>query len=159
MSMAVTLLAGVSGGWIAYWAGVPGGALVGSMVAVGALRLLGAPVREVSSGMRRSAQVVIGVMLGVSFNWRDLLLGEVLLPALALSGLLLALSFFVAWVVVRRTGWPWSTALLSTAPAGMTEISISADAMGIDGSVVAVLHLVRITTVVTLVPWLVRWLG
>ncbi|MDR7544263.1 MAG: AbrB family transcriptional regulator [Armatimonadota bacterium] len=157
MSILVTLASGVAGGWLAYWAGVPAGALVGSMVAVGLLRLLGGPVREIPMGVRRGAQAVIGTMLGTSFGWQELPLSRVLLPGLALAGLLFALAATVAWIVVRRTGWSWSAALLSTAPAGMTEISLSADAMGLDAPVVATLHLIRITTVVTLVPWLVRW--
>jgi membrane AbrB-like protein len=154
----VTLSVGVIGGWVAYWAGVPAGALVGSLVAVGLLRLMGGPVRELPVSVRRGAQAIIGTMLGASFGWHELPLSSVLLPGLALTVMLFALSAIVAWIVVRYMGWSWTAALLSTAPAGMTEISLSADAMGLDAPVVATLHLIRITTVVTLVPWLVRWL-
>jgi membrane AbrB-like protein len=143
---------------MALWLRIPAGALVGSLVAVGTLRLLGAPTAEVPGSVRRAAQILIGAMLGVSFSWDDLLVGELLLPAVALTALLFALSVAVAWTIVRTAGWSWTAAVLSTAPAGMTELSLSADALGLDASAIATLHLIRITTVVLGVPWLVRWL-
>ncbi|MBM3471362.1 MAG: AbrB family transcriptional regulator [Armatimonadetes bacterium] len=159
MSLLLTLAAGVAGGWLGMWLGLPAGALVGSMVAAGSLRLLGGPVQEIPAGVRRGAQMVIGAALGVSFGWSQLMIGRMLFPALLLAAVLFSFSFVLAGVMVRQTGWSWSAALLSTAPAGMTELSLSADAMGLDASVVATIHLVRLTTVMTVVPWLVRWLG
>lgn len=158
MSMLATFAVGAAGGWLAYWAGVPAGALVGSMIAVGALRLLGAPLREVPMRFRRGAMVVVGILLGAAFNWRDLMLTRLLLPAVVLTLLLAGLSALTAWIVVRRTGWTWTAAIMATAPAGMTEISLSADTMGLDGAVIATLHLIRVATVIGLAPWIVRLL-
>lgn len=159
MNLVLTFIVGSAGGWIAYWLGIPAGALIGSLVAVSVLRLVGGPVRQIPLGMRRAAQMVVGATLGVSFGWTQLLASDMLLPALALTAVLFGMSVAVSWAVVSRTGWPWSTTLLCTAPAGMTELSLSAHAMGVDASVVAAMHLARIATVITVVPWLVRWFG
>ncbi len=158
MRVLLTLLVGIAGGLAALRLHIPAGALVGSLVAVGVLRLGGAPVAEIPMGVRRAAQMAIGAMLGASFSWGDLLVRTLLVPALALTALLFALSVAAAWVIVRTARWSWTAAVLSTAPAGMTELSLSADALGLDASAVAALHLVRVTTVVLVVPWLVRWL-
>ncbi|MDR7437991.1 MAG: AbrB family transcriptional regulator [Armatimonadota bacterium] len=158
MRMLMTLAVGLAGGLAAMRLHIPAGALVGSLAAVGALRLAGAPVAEIPTGVRRAAQMIVGAMLGVSFGWGDLPVQRFLLPALLLTALLFSLSVAVAWIIVRTARWSWTAAVLSTAPAGMTELSLSADALGLDASAIAALHLIRITTVVLVVPWLVRWL-
>ncbi|MDR5674909.1 MAG: AbrB family transcriptional regulator [Armatimonadota bacterium] len=153
----VTLTVGVGAGWAALWLGVPAGGLVGSMVAVAALRLVGGPVRELSLHVRRGVQLAVGIILAVSASWHPEVARRVLLPALGLTAYLLAVSAVIAWGVGTVTRWPWPVAFLSSAPAGLTEISMAADDMGLDAPSIASLHVARVITVIACVPWLVAW--
>jgi len=153
-----TLAVGAFGGWTAYWLHVPAGPLVGSLLAVSVLRLAGGPVATVPTPARRVVQMVLGMMLGLSVSLSSVLTGRLLLPAVVLTITIVVLSMGVAYVIMRATGWNWPTALLCAAPAGITEISLLADDMGYDATLVAAFHLVRVVTIVTLAPWLVIWL-
>ncbi len=152
-----TLAVGVAAGWLALWLGVPAGGLVGSMVAVAALRLAGGPVREVPLHARRAVQLLVGIIVAVSATWHPEVARRMLLPALALTGYLVVLSTVAAWGVAALARWPWPVAFLSSAPAGLTEISMAADDMGLDAPAIASLHVVRVVTVISCVPWLVAW--
>lgn len=157
--LAVTLGVGAAAGWAALWLGVPAGGLVASMMAVAALRLAGGPVREISLQARRAVQLAVGIILAVSASWHPEVARRVLLPALGFTVYLLALSALMAWGVGAITGWPWPIAFLSCAPAGLTEISLAADDMGLDAPSIASLHVARVVTVIACVPWLVAWAG
>jgi membrane AbrB-like protein len=152
-----TLAVGAAGGWLALWLHVPAGALMGSMTAVAAMRLLGGPVATVPTPARRAVQMVLGMMLGLSVTLSSVLTGRLLLPAVILTVAIVILSVGVAYLIQRATGWSWPVALMCAAPAGITEISLLADDMGYDATLVAAFHLVRVVTIVTLVPWLVIW--
>lgn len=153
----VTVAVGVGAGWLALALGIPAGGLVGSMVGVAALRLAGGPVREISLQARRAVQLAVGIILAVSATWHPEVAREVLVPALILTAYLLAISAVVAWGVSALTRWPWPIAFLSSAPAGLTEISMAADDLGLDAPSIASLHVVRVITVIACVPWLVAW--
>ncbi len=152
-----TVAVGVSAGWLALALGIPAGGLVGSMVAVAALRLAGGPVREISLQARRAVQLAVGIILAVSATWHPEVARQVLGPALILTAYLLAISAAVAWGVSALTRWPWPIAFLSSAPAGLTEISMAADDLGLDAPSIASLHVVRVITVIACIPWLVAW--
>ena len=157
--LTATLGVGVAAGWLALWLGVPAGGLVGSMVAVAALRLAGGPVRELSLQVRRAVQLAVGIILAASATWHPEVARRVLLAALGLTAYLLVVSALIAWGVSALTRWPWPIAFLSSAPAGLTEISMAADDMGLDAPSIASLHVVRVITVIACVPWLVAWGG
>ncbi len=157
--LAATVGVGVAAGWLALWLGVPAGGLVGSMVGVAALRLAGGPVRELSLHVRRAVQLAVGIIVAVSASWHPEVLRQVVLPALGLTAYLVTFSVLVAWGVSALTGWPWAVAFLSSAPAGLTEISMAADDMGLDAPSIASLHVVRVVTVIACVPWLVARAG
>lgn len=154
-----TLVVGVGAGWVALWLGVPAGGLVGSMVAVAAWRLAGGPVREVPMRARQGVQVLVGIIVAASATWHPEVARRVVVPGLVLTGYLMAASALAAWGVAQLTRWPWPIAFLSSAPAGLTEISLAADDMGLDAPSIASLHVVRVVTVIACVPWLVAWAG
>jgi uncharacterized protein len=152
-----TVGVGVAGAWLALWLGVPAGGLVGSLMAVAALRLAGGPVREVPLQARRGVQLFVGIIVAVSASWHPEVARRMLIPALVLTVYLMGVSALAAWGVAALTRWPWPIAFLSSAPAGLTEISMAADDMGLDAAAIASLHVVRVVTVIACVPWLVAW--
>ncbi|HQQ70813.1 MAG TPA: AbrB family transcriptional regulator [Alicycliphilus sp.] len=98
------------------------------------------------------AQLVIGVSLGVRFSPQFLHTAPRWLARVALGtlGLLAACGAFgalLAWV----TGLHPATAILGTAPGGMTEMSITAKALQLGVPVVTALQVTRLVAVLILV--------
>jgi membrane AbrB-like protein len=94
------------------------------------------------------AQILIGTWLGCRFR-REVLAS---LPRVALSGL--AVSIFMvtaaaigAFVLAGLSGLPFSTSFLALAPAAVTEMVITAQAMNIDAQIVTAFHVMRIAVV------------
>lgn len=94
------------------------------------------------------AQIVIGTWLGCRFR-REVLAR---LPRVALSGL--AVSLFMvaaaaagAAVLAAASGLPFSTSFLALAPAAVTEMVITAQAMNSDAQIVTAFHVMRIAVV------------
>jgi membrane AbrB-like protein len=94
------------------------------------------------------AQVLIGTWLGCRFR-RDVLarLPRAALSALGVSLFMVAAAAIGAFVLAESSGLPFSTSFLSLAPAAVTEMVITAQAMNIDAQIVTAFHVMRIAVV------------
>ena len=103
------------------------------------------------------AQILIGTWIGCRFR-REIVtrLPRVSLAAVATTMLLLACSAAIALFVSRVTGLPFSTSLLSVAPAGITEMVLTATAMHFDAATVTGFQIMRIAVVMTTIPLVFR---
>lgn len=150
------VLVGTLGGLAAKKVGMPGGAVVGSMLgsALTALILHGTFALPVQ--VSTAIQIVLGVSLGMTFDRSFLPLFAKILPLAVLSTfVLLAVSILMA-LVARRQGIDFATALFGFAPGGMSGMSLLAHAEGYSAPVVAFFHTVRIFTLFLVVPVLAR---
>ena len=94
------------------------------------------------------AQIMIGTWLGCRFR-RDILAQ---LPRVALSGVVVSLFMVAAAaggaaVLTAASGLPFATSFLALAPAAVTEMVITAQAMNIDAQIVTAFHVMRIAVV------------
>jgi uncharacterized protein len=96
------------------------------------------------------AQIVIGVWLGCRFR-RELLgrLPRVTASAFATTAFLVAAASALAWLLSEATGLPFATSLLALAPAGVTEMVLTATAMHLDTATVTAFQITRIAVVMT----------
>jgi membrane AbrB-like protein len=94
------------------------------------------------------AQIVIGTWLGCRFR-REIIarLPRVALAALGVSLLLVAAAAAGAAVLSSVSPLPFTTSFLSLAPAAVTEMVITAQAMDIDAQIVTAFHVMRIAVV------------
>lgn len=121
------------------------------LVAIGLAASETAPA-TVPTLLSNTAQLVIGVSLGVRFSPQFLhtaprWLAHVALGTLGLIAACAAFAAFLAWV----TGLHPATAILGTAPGGMTEMSITAKALQLGVPVVTALQVTRLVAVLILV--------
>ncbi len=95
-----------------------------------------------------AAQIVIGIWLGCRFR-RDLLmkLPHVTLAAVFTTGLLLAAAALGALVLSAVTDLSFATSLLALAPAGVTEMVLTASLMHLDVPVITAFHVMRIVLI------------
>lgn len=121
------------------------------MVAIGLAASETAPA-TVPALLSNAAQLVIGVSLGVRFSPQFLHTAPRWLARVALGtvGLIVACAAF-ALVLAWATGLHPATAILATAPGGMTEMSITAKALQLGVPVVTALQVTRLVAVLILV--------
>jgi uncharacterized protein len=142
----------VVGGVIGLVSGVPAGGIVGALVGSAAFELItgrSVPLARFRIGVQVLAGVVIG--LGVSSS----LLGEI--GQLALAGAVIIpvqLIFWLiaSWLLVKLSGYKLSTATLASTPGGISGVIPVAEETGADAVIVTFMHLVRLSTIVVVVP-------
>lgn len=119
--------------------------------------LLGAVVAGMGFGpfviprlLLTAAQIVIGTWVGSRFR-REIIgrLPRVTVAAAAITVYLVAAAMLVAWVVVALSDLSFTTAVLAVAPAGITEMVLTATAMHLDAATVTAFQIMRIAVVMT----------
>lgn len=155
----LALVLGVAGAALAKLASLPLPYLLGPLLATAVAALAGAPVLALPYG-RELGQVAVGLAIGLRFIPEVLAATLSLLPLMALATALTILSTTVAAVMMERLGGTdRRTSFFATAAAGLAEMAVTARAKGADADTVAVVHLVRVTAIVTTVPFLVTAFG
>ncbi len=154
--LALTLAIGLAGGYLAWWAGIPAGGIVGSMVAVGVLQTGGMRLRGLPSSGVIAAQIGLGGILGLNFDPTMLAqLTAMIVPVLLLTALLLLSGIILGFLLHRFFGWDLTTSLLACAAAGLTQMGTIALEMDADPVRVSLLHLVRIVAIIIFLPPLI----
>ena len=109
---------------------------------------LGTVSLSVSWPMLVVAQVLLGVALGCRFDRERLgRLPRVVASGLAVALFLIAASSLGAAVLSAVTGLSYATSFLALAPAGVTEMVITARVMHLDTVSVTAFHVVRIAVI------------
>ena len=158
MRVLITLLVGTAGGLIGHFLQLPAGVLVGSMLAVGIYNCLGFE-SKMPDQVRIGGQIVIGCLLGLNLNPESIMeLRTIWAPALSIVALLLFSGCFTGFLVHKICKVDINTAILGSSAGGLTELSVLASSLGVDGPKVAIIHLVGILTVITLMPVLITLL-
>ncbi|MHB1295752.1 MAG: AbrB family transcriptional regulator [Anaerolineae bacterium] len=136
---------------------VPGGAFMGAMLATACLRLAEAPLDEPPAWLRSLMRILIGLTIGATVTQDTLrvVLGA-LLPVVVVIVAMVAIGVGVAWVISRLTGMDLPTALCGSTPGALAAMVSLAEDLGGDTRVVASMQLVRLLSILLLVPPLVH---
>lgn len=157
--MAMSLAIGIAGAVFGQLAGLPLPYMLGPLLFAAIAALAGAPMLMFPYG-REFGQVIVGLGIGLRFTPTVALATVKLLPAMALSTVLMMLTTMgAAFLMQRLAGIDRRTAFFSTAAAGIIEMAVIATQKGANSSIVAVTHLIRVTLIVATVPFLVTLFG
>jgi len=145
----------VVGGFMGHTLGIPAGALLGSMVAVGAANLAGARP-EMPQSYNVMAQMVLGGFLGLTIT-RDVMssLKTHVVASMMVVALLCVFGVATGFIVSRLTGIELYTSLFGSAPGGMQEIVALSQAYQVDHSAVVMIQTVRRVLIVVIYPLMV----
>ena len=133
--------------------------LLGSLLACGIASMAGLPILALPYG-RELGQVAVGTAIGLRFVPAVVVATAKLLPFMVLVTILTIVATTLAAVMLERFGGvPRKTAFFATAAAGLAEMAVVAHQRGADSDTVALVHLVRVTTIVSVVPFLVTLFG
>ncbi len=151
-----TPLIGAVGGWLASLAGWPLPWMVGSLLAVIAVRCSGWLVAEMPRG-RQAGQWIVASAIGLHFT------GEVMQQVLAHLGVILAgavgtlLLGLIGLFILLRSGTDRATAFFASMPGGASEMVVLANRHQAEPARVAAAHSLRLLLVVLIVPALFTW--
>ena len=148
----LTLLVGTIGGLTGYFLRLPAGVMIGSMLAVGVYNCLSFKA-DMPAKVRIGGQILIGTLLGLNLNPQTIMeLRTILLPALIIVVILLFSGCVTGLIVHKICKVDLHTAILCSSAGGLTELSVLATSLGGDGPKVAIIHLLRVITVVATMP-------
>jgi len=153
----VTPLAGVVGGYLASLAGWPLPWMVGSLLAVIAVRCLAdRPFSELPGG-RKAGQWLVASGIGLHFTSN--VLEQVLshLPVIVMGAFGTLLLSLIGIAILRRAGVDRATAFFASMPGGASEMVNLALRHDAQPARVAAAHSLRLLLVVLLIPALFTW--
>jgi membrane AbrB-like protein len=153
---AALALCSLAGAVIGFWLKIPTGTMLGAMIASGVFALFVNKRYGFHAKLRNIAQIGLGLVLGqrISPDFTALL-SSLLIPALAVTALMLVGSTLLAILLYKTTDLDLTTCLLCSAPAGLSQIGAFAEEIGADPFTAAVFHTARIIGIVAIYPWIV----
>lgn len=155
VSLGLTLAIGSLGGLLVDALSLPGGWMIGAIVASFCAGALKAPV-TVPGRVRNLAMAFAGMTVGTAVD-RELLQSALILPwsALAMFAMLTLLATLTYWLNRRYRGASPATAISCAWPGNVLLAFIGADAMGADMKRVTVVQLVRVLVLMGMLPLVV----
>lgn len=144
LNFLLTLLIGVILGYVFLKLKVPGGMMVGSIVAVAVFNITTGMAYMPYSG-RLAAQIIAGAFIGVGIEKGDLIrLKSIFKPALTLLIGMLILNVISGFLIYFTSPLDLVTSLMCAVPGGISDIPIISVDMGADSSKVAIMQFVRL---------------
>lgn len=133
--------------------------LLGPLLACAAASILSAPISPIPYG-RELGQVAVGLAIGLRFIPTVVIAIITMLPfMLAATILMIVATMIAAFMISKLAALDLKSAFFATAAAGLAEMAVVAHQKGADSDTVAVVHLIRVTSIVTIVPFLVTIFG
>lgn len=146
--MLLYLVVGSVGGLIGWRLKVPGGVIVGSMLAVIIFQTLFHKNPNIPSSYGFFVQVLIGVMVGTTFSPETIQNLKILAVPVLLSTLTLLFSGLAISLILAKKGiLDIPTAYLATSPGAMSTLVGLAIESGANATLVVAFHVFRLTTV------------
>jgi membrane AbrB-like protein len=159
VQMALALLIGGAGGYVASRLRVPLAWILGPLFTCSAASLVGLRLRPVPYG-RQAAHAVVGLAIGLRMTPAVLAATAGLLPAMVAGTLyMIAVTTGAAFVLRSLAQVDRRTAFFGSVAAGMAEMAILASERGGDPQAVSIVHAIRVTGIVIVVPLLVFAFG
>jgi membrane AbrB-like protein len=149
-------LLAVVGSSLGVWLKIPSGGLLGAVVFCGVFAVIINREYEFNVNLRFGAQIGLGLIMGQRMTPEIAVqLWHMLLPAVATTVVMLAGCTLLGLLLHKATGWDLTLCLLCTAPAGLSQVTVYADEIGVDSFVATVFHTVRILTIVAIYPLII----
>lgn len=129
-----------------------GGVIIGAMLTVVALGLA-TGMAWLPSFTKTAVQVFSGIFIGVQISKKDIKrLGTLIVPVVLLVVGVIAICVGVGLFVHYISRYDLQTALLSSAPGGVVDMTLIGQALGADISVISIIQLFRYSAVVGFFP-------
>lgn len=150
-----TLCIGFVAGLLGYYTKIPAGAMSFSMLVV-AIYNIKTERAYMPLSLRKVIQSVGGALIGSRVSMADVLALPTMLPPILLVVVAFSvMNLIIGFLLYRYTRFSISTALLSAAPGGMSDIAIMAEDLGANGIEVAMMQFIRASSIIVVYPLLI----
>lgn len=151
------LILAVVGAYVGMFLRLPAGAIMGSMIFVILAKFFGILDLPPTKLISFSIQVLLGLNLGLTLTKINKTQLKRLSGALVVifCGVLL-MTFLTGLIIAYVTHLNIKTVFLSSVPGGMAEMSILAQELNLQASVVAILHTLRLLIVLAIFPFILK---
>ncbi|OLO27863.1 hypothetical protein BTR23_18805 [Alkalihalophilus pseudofirmus] len=146
------------GGYVGQLLRIPMGTILGSMLAVGISKHMGWLMLEPLEWLSFIVQLLLGMMIALSFTKLD----KEQLKQLGFSLLFIFLSVVIMTtsigvIIHAFFDIELSVSILSSAPGGMVEMATMADALGLYPPMIVFLHFIRLLLVMLIYPFIIQY--
>lgn len=147
------LVGGTVGAVIASRIRIPGGMLIGAMLASSVLHVSGVVSGRLDPVLLLVAYVLMGSLIGSRFRGTRILeLRKAILPAFGAIGITVAVSLVFAVICHALLGLPFPEIWLAFAPGGVEAMTVMAYVLNMDPSYVSAHHVIRLLALILLSP-------
>lgn len=154
--LVITIVIGVFGGAIGYFLKIPAGAMSFSMLAV-AIFNVKTQKSYMPLGLRKIIQSIGGALIGSRVSLEDVIeMKDLFIPIIIVIVGFCLMNILVGFLLYRMTNFSLMTALLSSAPGGMSDIAIMAEDLGANGSQVAMMQFIRVCFIISIYPIIIK---
>lgn len=151
--MCIYLALGAIGGLLGLRLKITGAPIIGAMIAVLAFRMVAAKPYPIPKGFSLIVQILIGVVIGVSYTPEmGKMLTKILLPVIASTLILVGAGFLISLVLVKTGMLDAPTAYLGTSPGAMSALIVFAEEVKANSPVVLAFHFFRVVFIVLTAP-------
>ncbi len=139
---------------------LPAPMLVGPMLLSALAHIFGLSTTPPPQELVVLAQLILGTIMGCRFLGSTARqIGHAVLLSIGATLITLGVTLLFALLLHQMFGHTFNQVLLAYAPGGLAEMSLIALAMGAEVDYVALHHIVRITIIVLLAPFIFRFVG
>ncbi len=144
-ALPLILLAGISGILMGRVLRLPAGQLTGPLAVAAVLSLSGWITLDIPQWLVNTAQIILGLALGLRFTGlgRALILRGLGLALLSVGGMMI-IAAIIAMLLMPVSGEDFDVLLISFAPGGVTEMSLVALSLQANPAFVTLHHIIRI---------------
>ncbi|WP_130890577.1 AbrB family transcriptional regulator [Fusobacterium ulcerans] len=152
----ITFFIGLIGAGIALKYKVPAGAMIGSLFAVAIFSIVTGKA-YLPQSYKVIAQISTGAFIGARIKYNDIIeLKKVFKPAVIMVVIMALINFIMGYFLYKSSDMDMKTALFCTAPGGIMDMTLIAYDFGADTSKVAVMQMMRLISVMCLIPVLIK---
>jgi membrane AbrB-like protein len=159
LMVAAVMAAGIGVGALFLKLGVPGGMILGAIVASAGLHFSGIATGRSPDWLMNGGQILLGSWVGsrfVDFDWS--LFFRIIVGTVLAVGAALVVSVAFAWAASQWLGVPFGAALIGYAPGGQEAMVALALVLDVDPIFVATHHLGRYFLINISLPFIIAWM-
>lgn len=159
LNLTITLIAALILGLIGYKLKIPAGAMTFAMIAAGSLNIFTGR-GYMPLNLRRATQVFAGILIGERMTYADVIaLKSVILPALIMLAGIIVVNLCIGLFISKIGGIEIITALLASAPGGVSDMALISKELGGDAPKVAILQLSRYVCIIAFFPIVIKYVS
>lgn len=156
LELVITIIVGLIGGITALKLNVPAGAMIGSMVITAVFNVITGKA-FMPQDVKIITQIATGAFIGAGIKLKDVIdLKKMIKPAMIMVPSMIILDIIIGLIMYKTTDLDLVTSLFACAPGGIVDMSLISSDLGADSSKVALLQMIRLSTVLIIFPSMIK---